>query len=91
MDNVSRPLWQLLLLTQDSHKTVQLTCEECFALLEYDASMLVAGASFDNIHPAIKRHLHRCPECRTKFVDWLKKLERDSGFSAGQKSIEKES
>jgi len=45
MDKVNRPLWQLLLLTSDSKKVVSLTCEECFALLEYATDLDMAAAT----------------------------------------------
>lgn len=68
-------MWQLLMLTREIGKPAQLTCEECFALLEYDAEMLASGAVSDEIHLAINRHLSICPACRTKFDAWLKELD----------------
>ena len=78
MNKTSRPLWQLLLQINRSEKIDQLTCEECFALLEYDASLLAAGAGFNAISPSVSRHLAHCSRCQTKFDDWLEKLEGDS-------------
>ena len=75
MDKVIRPLWQLLLLTSDSRVVASLTCEECFALLEYDADRLAAGADPAEIHPSINRHLALCSSFRTQIDDWLEKLE----------------
>jgi len=72
---VNRPLWQLLLLTRDSKKAVSLICEECFALLEYDADRLVAGAEPAEIHPSVSHHLALCSNCRIQIDDWLKELE----------------
>jgi len=71
-----RSLWQLLLLTRDAGSPVQLTCQECFALLEYDAERLANGIPPDEIRPAVSRHLSLCPQCRAKFDDWLEKLDR---------------
>jgi hypothetical protein len=73
MNKTSRPLWQLLLLTQDSRKSVQLTCEECFALLEYDVDLLVDSAAINEIRPAIIYHLSLCSECLAKIDEWLGK------------------
>jgi hypothetical protein len=75
MGKTSRPLWQLLLLTRDSNEDLRLTCEECFALLEYDADRLVAGANPAEIRPNVGRHLAICSSCRTQLDDWLEKLE----------------
>ena len=53
----NHPLWQLLMLTSDSKKSVDLSCTECFQLLEYDAGLLAAGGGFDEILPSINHHL----------------------------------
>ena len=75
MSEKSRPLWQLLLLTNASNVSVQLTCEECFTLLEYDAELLAGGVALHEIRPAIRYHLSLCEECRTIIDDWLEKLD----------------
>jgi hypothetical protein len=74
MSKVDRPFWQLLLQTSTSKAPDQLTCEECFALLEYDAELLVGGAAIDEIRPAVSYHLSLCPECQAKIDEWLGKL-----------------
>ena len=75
MDKTNRPLWQLLLLTRDSKKSAQLTCEECIALLEYDAELLINGADLDDVRPAVSYHLSLCSECQAKIDEWLGKLD----------------
>ena len=75
MSKVSRPLWQLLLLTNAPKIPVQLTCDECFTLLEYDAELLVGGAAIDEIRPAINYHLSLCSKCRAKIDEWLGELD----------------
>ncbi len=86
MDNVSRPLWRLLVLTSEPKKSVQLTCEECFALLEYDADLLAAGAALDEVRPAVIHHLSLCSACQAKFDSWLENLEGDAEPSVGSES-----
>ena len=78
MDTLSRPVWQLLMLTSDSKKSINLTCEECFSLLDFDAYLLATGAVSDEIRPFVSHHLALCPKCKTKFNGWLDKLARDS-------------
>jgi hypothetical protein len=75
MDKTNRPLWQLLLLTRDSKKSAQLTCEECIALLEYDAELLINGADLDDVRPAVSYHLSLCSECQAKIDEWLGRLD----------------
>ena len=71
---MTHPLWQLLLLTQNPDSNVHLNCEECFALLEYDADLLAAGAALDDIRRAVSRHLAICSACKMEFDDWQKNL-----------------
>lgn len=78
MNKTPRSLWQLLMLIRVSKRPTQLTCEECFALMEYYADLLAAGAIFDEIRPSVSHHLALCSECQTKFDDWLEKLEEDT-------------
>jgi hypothetical protein len=82
MDKKSRPLWQLLLLTHSLKNSVQLTCEECFALIEYDAELLSRGVDIEKIHPVASYHLTLCPECWEKFDNWLKNLSREQSCSS---------
>ncbi len=74
-------LWQLLLLTSDAKKAVSLTCEQCFALLEYDADLLAAGADPADIRPSVSHHLALCSSCQAQIDDWLDKLEGDKKTS----------
>jgi hypothetical protein len=68
-----RPLWQLLLLMHNAKEPVQLTCAECFALLEYDAELLAEDAPFDKIRSAVSRHQSLCQECQTLLDEWMEK------------------
>ncbi|RPI94719.1 MAG: hypothetical protein EHM40_05620 [Chloroflexi bacterium] len=74
MTKVIRSLWELLLLTCDTGKSVRLTCEECFILLGYDADLLAGGAPLEEIRPIVNHHLALCPECQARFDEWLEEL-----------------
>ncbi len=74
-------LLQLLLLTSDPKVAVILTCEQCFALLEYDADLLVAGADPAELRPSVSHHLALCSSCQSQIDDWIDKLERDNKTS----------
>ena len=76
-NDISYPLWQLLMLVNDHNETVQLSCDECFALLEYDADLLAAGADPDELRQVIEQHLALCSECRADINMRIKKLEGD--------------
>ena len=75
MQQSSLQLWELLLLARNSKIPVQITCAECFTLIEYDADLLVAGVSIDEIRSSIRHHLSLCSGCESEFDQWLEKLE----------------
>jgi predicted anti-sigma-YlaC factor YlaD len=77
---MTRPLWQLLMLIQQSKEDVDLTCNECFTLLEYDADLLVSGAEFSEINSSVKKHLQLCSRCRNQLKAMIEKKERLKGF-----------
>jgi uncharacterized protein with PIN domain len=72
---MSRPLWQLLVHELDFDNGQELTCEECFAVLEYYADLLACGANPEKLHQPMHRHLAHCPNCRKQFQQWIKHLE----------------
>lgn len=73
MNRIPRPLWQLLLLISQSKEPIQLTCEECFVLLGYDADLLASGIAPDDIYPSVHHHISFCTACQTEFEHWLNK------------------
>jgi len=81
MDKECRPLWRLFSLIHDSKKSVQLTCEECIALLDYDTGLLATGIALDEIRPSVNHHLSLFSECPVRFGTWLENLERDTESS----------
>jgi hypothetical protein len=62
-----RPLWQLVLEDPSS-----LTCDECFALMEYYAEVLARGGT--SILPKVLDHLKRCPYCASQHREALRRL-----------------
>ncbi len=63
------------MLVRNTKTPIQITCAECFSLLEYDANLLAAGASVDELHSSIRHHLSLCSGCESEFGQWLEKLE----------------
>jgi hypothetical protein len=72
---MTRPLWQLLLETNDPEKNVPLTCEECLELLEFDVDLLASGADPEKVHKIVSHHLVLCSSCGTQLDDLLKEFE----------------
>ena len=62
-----RPLWQLLL-----EDPSDLTCDECFAVMEYYAELLAKGST-DRLPEVIER-LKECPPCEVQHREELRHL-----------------
>ena len=82
MEKEIRPLWELLILSRDQEKPAALNCEECMLLMEYDADLLSAGASQEEIIHIVNQHLSICSTCRDKFDDWLDQYSRYNSSEA---------
>jgi hypothetical protein len=77
MSDTKFPLWQLLLLTADTEKSIELSCPDCFTLLDYDAGLLTNGGDLDDLLPVIKHHLSICSSCKAELKFWLDELNED--------------
>ncbi len=70
-----RPLWQLLIDFYNPAATRRLSCEECFIVLDFLAEQLASDSHPEALQPLIKQKLAGCPNCQSKFVDWIKQME----------------
>ncbi len=75
MGQSTSQLWELLSLARNPKTPIQITCAECFSLLVYDADLLAAGVSVDELHSSIRHHLSLCSGCESEFGQWLERLE----------------
>jgi len=62
-----RPVWQLLL-----EDPSDLTCDECFAVMEYYAELLAEGST--DLLPEVLEHLKECPPCEVEHREELRHL-----------------
>jgi len=62
-----RPLWRLLL-----EDPSDLTCDECFAVMEYYAEVLAMGST--DLLPEVIEHLKSCPSCSLQHREALRRL-----------------
>ena len=60
-------MWQLVL-----EDPSDLTCDECFALMEYYAEVLTRGGT--TLLPKVLEHLKRCPYCASQHREALRRL-----------------
>ncbi len=65
---MSDPLWRLLLKDPSN-----LSCDECFAVIEFFAGLLVEGGP--ELLPEVLGHLEGCPECPIELHRAMKRLE----------------
>lgn len=42
----------------------EVSCEQCFDLLDEYVELELAGVSADAVLPGVRTHLHGCPACR---------------------------
>ena len=68
-------LWELL-----QEKPENLTCDECFAVMEYYSELLMQGGRA--LLPEVKRHLAGCPSCQVECRAALSRLVEESGRKA---------
>jgi hypothetical protein len=67
-----RSLWQILVSLAEPDS--RLTCEECFAVLDYYADQLEADADPDELHEQVAQHLARCSDCQVEMMNWIEAL-----------------
>ena len=64
---MTRPLWQLLL-----EDPSDLTCDECFAIMEFYTDLLVQAGL--DLFPEVIEHLKHCPNCAAQYRETLRRL-----------------
>jgi hypothetical protein len=64
---MTKPLWQLLL-----EDPSDLTCDECFAIMEFYTDLLVQVGL--DLFPEVLEHLERCPDCEARYRETLHRL-----------------
>ncbi len=68
-------LWRILFKAQ-AQSDAELTCDECFAILNYLVDQQAIGdSSLESVWRAVNQHLARCPDCREHYSHWLRQLE----------------
>lgn len=68
-------LWRILLKIQERPADIDLTCDECFTLLEYLISQVSQETYLDSLYKAARTHWRYCPKCREHHLQKLKNLE----------------
>jgi hypothetical protein len=64
---MARKLWQILLQSALDTEDYEISCSECFNLLDQYADLLLDGTDPSEIMPTVKQHLKHCPTCTYEF------------------------
>jgi len=72
-----RPLWQLLL-----EDPSDLTCDECFAVMEYYAEVVAKCGV--GLLPKVLEHLKKCPSCKARHHETLNRLMASRSEKSGE-------
>lgn len=64
---MAKRLWQILLESALDTEEYEISCLECFNLLDQYADMLLDGADPNDIMPTVRQHLKHCPTCTHEF------------------------
>jgi hypothetical protein len=57
----------------------ELTCEQCFELLDRHVELTLAGADADAAVPGMRAHLEGCPACKEDHESLLALVADDAG------------
>ncbi len=49
----------------------EIGCDECFALLDQLAELVLEGKPAADLMPLVHAHLERCPDCKEEFEAFL--------------------
>ena len=64
---MTKQLWQLLLQSALETEEIEISCLECWNLLDQYADLIIDGTHPDQIMPAVRQHLNNCPTCTDEF------------------------
>ncbi|MEW5960773.1 MAG: hypothetical protein AB1801_23860 [Chloroflexota bacterium] len=64
---MAKKLWQVLLQTALETEDYEISCVECFNLLDQYADLIIEGTDPQEIMPAVRQHLKHCPTCTQEF------------------------
>jgi len=60
----------------------EVTCEQCFELLDRHVELTLAGADADAAVPGMRAHLEGCPACKEDHESLLALVADDAGHGA---------
>ena len=64
---MTKELWRVLLQSALETEEFEISCVECFNLLDQYADLILDGADPSEIMPMVRQHLKHCPTCTDEF------------------------
>ena len=64
---MTKQLWQLLLQSALETEEIEISCLECWNLLDQYADLILDGTEPDEIMSSVRQHLNNCPTCTHEF------------------------
>lgn len=73
-------LWRILLKLDETD--AELTCDECFVILEYLADQAANGVEKNHLLDQVREHVVKCPQCYEHHLQRLRELEAELDYHA---------
>ena len=86
---MSNSLWQTLLKSALETEEYEISCEECFNLLDLYADLILDGTTPSEIMPMVKQHLKQCNCCVNELeamMIMIQEAAKDANISPKQNS-----
>ena len=70
-----RSLFEIFIQSSMPGKDTSLTCDECFAVMEYFVELVSEGFTLDEIKKPLLKHIAHCPDCQEHHLGRLSEME----------------
>ena len=70
-----RSLFEIFIRSSKPGKEYTLTCDECFAVMEYFVELVLEGFTLDEIKKPLLKHIAHCPDCQEHHLGRLREIE----------------
>lgn len=72
---LNRPLFEIFSLSPTAESDITLTCDDCFAILDYFVDLVIDGFTLEEIKKPLLHHMNHCPDCREHYLQRINEIE----------------
>ena len=72
---MTKELWRVLLQSALETEEYEISCVECFNLLDQYADLILDGTDPSEIMPTVRQHLKHCPTCTDEFETLMRMIQ----------------